>query len=246
VSVTRCGTNGKRSGFVSHQQDGDSLGDVPQHAARGRTPLHPVRRAHDPERALAVIHFHRLVVDDAEARAGERRGDARAAEPVVVVAEDGEQTERRAQVPQDPAALLGGNESPAHDPLDHQVPEEEDDVRMRGVGHRDDPPQLLSIDVGGSGVDVREEGEAQAAVRLRPPRKAHGDLPFDEAARLEPEGPSPEQEEDGRGACERAPRPDEEGSGREHGPGTSGIGGRLGGREENGCRISPQTTGRPR
>jgi hypothetical protein len=78
------------------------------------------------------------------------------------------------------------------------VAQEQDQVRLGGVGPADDLAQLGRVVPRRAGVQVGEECDAQTVVLLRPARdlQALGAQP--QRSRLEPEGPQAEEREEDR------------------------------------------------
>ena len=91
----------------------------------------------------------------------ERARDARAVQPPVVVAAHGEDAERRLDRAQPIGDRFGRDEPAAYDPLDHEVAEQQHEVRSCGIDLGHDTIELLNAGTRRSDVEIRRKRHAQ-------------------------------------------------------------------------------------
>ena len=120
---------------------------TPESALHIVSALHVIADPHKPKACLITAQPHRTVFEDLNAGGPERALDARRVQPPVVIAQDGVDAERRVEVFQDRSDALRRNEAAAHDTLDDEVAEQHHQIRVTGVGQRDDALELPDSDI---------------------------------------------------------------------------------------------------
>ena len=188
---------GKDVGIVGEDDDGL----CGRNGARGSRGIRGARvevgQPDEPERVPAVPEARRFVVEDHDAGRAERARHARAVVPPVVVAEHGEDAERRAKWLQPGRRHLGLDPSPPDHPVHDEVPQQHHEVGPALVDEGDDAVELLGADVRGARVQVRHDGDGERGHLPRPRGKRELDILDDEAAGLDEHGPHGEGEAEG-------------------------------------------------
>lgn len=171
-------------------------GSVQRHRSKGRRQVVPsgpeIADSRNPDRAARGLDARGGLFKNWNACPLEGASNAVMVKPAVMVAENGNDAGGRTEVRELSGNDFRRDEAPSNDPLDHQVPENADEIPTGGVGARHRLVKFSHSVEWGPDVKIGQDGDAQTTRRW--PREVEMLLLDTKAGWLQPDGPRSQQE----------------------------------------------------